>query len=264
MNLRGYRLCSVILCNIVLLGVVIALHSAVQGQEKGKVIRVAKSEFDEPLAWLQEAKQNYTTVKDYSCTMVSQENVRGKLHDQNVIQLKLKTDPFSIHMRWISPEKNAAQEVAFVLGKNNNKMRVKSNHLGNKILGFMSIDPNDPRVLEHSRHTILEAGIGNMIEQHIGQWEKDRQLGKSRIAVRDYVYNNRECHKVEVIRTEKNPAFYCYRTVIYLEKKSKLPIRLENYDWPRQGGPEGGEMLETFSYINLQFNTGLKDAEFNK
>ena len=52
--------------------------------------------------------------------------------------------------------------------------------------------------------------------------------------------------------------------MIYLEKESKLPIRLENYDWPRQGGPAGGELLEMFSYINIAWNTGLKDADFNK
>jgi hypothetical protein len=63
-------------------------------------------------------------------------------------------------------------------------------------------------------------------------------------------------------RVEKNPSFYCHRTVVYLEKESKMPIRLENYDWPRQGGPAGGELLEMFGYVNLQFNIGLKDADF--
>ena len=52
--------------------------------------------------------------------------------------------------------------------------------------------------------------------------------------------------------------------VIYLEKQSKLPIRLENYDWPTTNGPSGGELLELFSYHNLSWNTGLRDEEFNK
>ena len=52
--------------------------------------------------------------------------------------------------------------------------------------------------------------------------------------------------------------------MIYLEKASKLPIRVENYDWPRAGGAPGGDLLEVFSYVNLQFNTGLEDKLFNK
>ena len=232
----------------------------------GQVIPVAarQAELDQPIAWLQEAKRNYSTVKDYTCTMVSQENVRGKLLEQNVMQFKLKTEPFSVYMRWLAPEKNQGQEVAFVLGKNNNKMRVKSNLLIQKVAGFISIDLNDKRVTEHSRHSIVEAGIGNMIEQHINQFQTDRKLGKTSVSVKDFLCNNRDCHRVELTRLEKDPAFYCHRTVIYLEKASKMPIRLENYDWPRQGGAEGGELLEMFSYVGLLFNTGLKDADFNK
>ena len=63
---------------------------------------------------------------------------------------------------------------------------------------------------------------------------------------------------------ERNPSLPYYRTVLYLEKQSKLPIRLENYDFPRQGTPPEGELLEMFSYANLQFNTGLRDEEFVK
>ena len=51
---------------------------------------------------------------------------------------------FSVHMRWAAPEKSKGQEVVFVLGKNNNKMRVKSTLLGGPGLWF-SIDPNDKR-----------------------------------------------------------------------------------------------------------------------
>jgi hypothetical protein len=52
--------------------------------------------------------------------------------------------------------------------------------------------------------------------------------------------------------------------VIYLEKASKMPIRLENYAWPQKGGLADGDLLEQFSYVNIQFNNGLKDAELNK
>ena len=56
----------------------------------------------------------------------------------------------------------------------------------------------------------------------------------------------------------------CYRSIIYLEKVSKMPIRLENYSWPQKGGRPDGDVLETFSYFNIQFNTGLNDSEFNR
>jgi Protein of unknown function (DUF1571) len=240
--------------------------SALRAQGPGPIVpvRAESSPLDLPLGWLYEAKRNYSVVKDYSCRLVSQESVKGTLQPQNVIDFKMKTQPFSVYMRWLSPEKSKGQEAAYVVGKNNGKMRVKSNHLGQKIIGWMSIDVNDPRVLQHSRHTIVEAGLGNMIEQSIIQWEKERPLGKTKFEVKEFNYDKRDCYRIELVRTEQRPVFTAFRTVMYLEKHSKLPVRVENYDWPRAGGRPEGELMEMFSYINLQFNTGLKDAEFDK
>jgi len=235
------------------------------GQDKVvPAANLERSELDQPLALLQEAKRNYAVVKDYTCHLVSQERVRGKLEDKNIIDFRLKTEPFSVSMRWLAPKSAVGQEVVFVAGKNNNKMRVKSNKLGTKIIGFISIDPNDPRVLEHSRHTIVEAGIGNMIEQNLRHWEIARKAGKTKVEMSEATYNGRKCICIEVTAKEQGPQNYCYRSVIYLEEKSKLPMRLENYDWPRQGGERGGDLIKSFSYIDLRFNVGLKDEEFNK
>src|SRR3954464_9716204 len=83
-----------------------------------------QSPLDQPVAWMQEAKRNYSAVKDYTCTLVSQERVNGKLLDQNIMALKFRQQPFSVYMRWLQPRDLAGQEVCFIQGKNNNKMRV--------------------------------------------------------------------------------------------------------------------------------------------
>ena len=244
-------------------GCMILVQSAVVARDKQVIpaAAVAQADLDQAIAWMTEAKRNYTAVKDYTCLLVSQESVNGKLQEQNFIQLKFK-EPLSVYMRWLGPEKNKGQEVAFVQGKNNNKMRVKTKLLGGGV--WLSIDPNDKRVTEHSRHNILEAGIGNMIEQTLAQWDKDRRLGQTNVKITNFLCNGKECHKIELTRLTQQPGCYCYRTEIYLEKGSKLPIRLDNYDWPRKDGPVGGEKLESFNYVNLEFNVGLTAADFNK
>lgn len=234
---------------------------------KGPVVpaNAAVSPLDQPIAMLLEAKRNYTAVKDYTCTLVSQERVRGKLEEQSIMQFKMKTEPFSVYLKWLAPRESVNQEVAFVLGKNNNKMRVKSNRLGEgKLLGFMSIDPSDPRVLERSRHNIMEAGIGNMIEQNIAHWEKTRKVGQPKVEIGEAKYNDRDCIRIEIVSMQRAPSAYCYRTVLYLEKASKIPIRLENYDWPQTGGNPAGDLMEMFSYVNLRFNVGLTNEDFAK
>jgi hypothetical protein len=216
---------------------------------------------DQPLQWLYEARQTHKGIRDYTCTMVKQERVQGRLQEQNIMILKVRTQPFSVYMRWLSPQQFAGQEVAFVYGRNNNKMRVHFARGVKNVVGWKSVDPNDPRVFQHSRHTIYEAGIGNMIEQLIQNLEKEKQVNKTQVRIAEYTYNNRRCYRVEATGTERSPEAQVGRCVFYLDKESKLPIRMENYEWPSTPGGTG-ELLEVFSFVDIRLNTGLGDADF--
>ncbi len=216
-----------------------------------------------PLALILEGQRNFTAVRDYSCVLVSRENVRGVLQDENMIQFKMRSEPFSVAMRWLAPRSKSNQEAVFVAGKNNNKMRVRGHGLS-KVAGFVSIDVNDPRVTEHSRHTIYEAGLGNLIQQTIKHWESEKRFNKTLVKIAEYTFDNRPCYRIETVRTERRPEFYCYRSVLYLEKNSKIPVRTENYDWPQPGGPTDGALLESFSYVSLRFNQNLSDSDFTR
>src|SRR5207244_10188808 len=130
--------------------------------------------------------------------------------------------------------------------------------------GCVSLDVNDKRVFENSRHNILEAGIGNLLDQTIKLWEVERRVNKTQVKVAEYDFNNRRCIRIETLRPERRQEYYCYRSLLYLDKDSKIPIRSECYDWPRQGGPPDGELLESFSFVDLRFNVGLTEREFDK
>ncbi len=219
---------------------------------------------DAPLRLLAEARQSYAQVRDYTCTLVSQERVRGKLLPENVIAFHFRAQPFSVYMRWLGPKESAGQEVCYVAGRNAGKMRVHAGKGLGGLVGFISLDPRDPKVMEHSRHTIVEAGMGNLIEQFAQTWATERQLGKTRVSMAEYEYDGKRCIRVEAAATEVNPQMYCYRSIVYFDKQTRLPIRLECYDWPRQGGTPQGELLEAHSYVGLRFNVGLPDNLFNK
>ena len=216
------------------------------------------------LTWILEAQRNYqTAIRDYTCMFVAHENMTGKGAEDQIIHMKLRQQPFSVNMVWARPASMATQEVSFVQGKNADKLRVKNPGLL-KIAGFMSIDVNDPRTKQHSRHTMLEAGIGNLIDRTAINWKNDRNSGKAITRISDYKFDNRDCWRIETTHLAKQPQFYSYRGVIYLEKNSKYPLRNENYHWPVQGGNPAGELMESFSYTGLKFNVGLKDADFDR
>jgi hypothetical protein len=57
--------------------------------------------------------------------------------------------------------------------------------------------------------------------------------------------------------------FLFYRSVVYFDRENSLPIRVENYDWPRKPSDTAGELVECYSYADLKLNIHLKDDVFN-
>jgi hypothetical protein len=228
----------------------------------GPVSPPAAHPLDQPLQWLAEARKANANLHDYTCTLVKQERIQGRLQPQSIISMKFRSAPFSVNMRWLSPRESTGQEVSFIYGRNGNKMRVKSAAGLKRVAGWVSVDVNDPRVMQHSRHTIMEAGIGNLIEQTIQNMENERRRNKTQVRIAEYSYNNRRCYRIESIRTERDNSYYSYRSVLYLDKETKLPVRAENYDWPYPGGDPNGDLLEMFSFIDMRANVGLTDADF--
>jgi hypothetical protein len=222
------------------------------------------SPLEQPLRLLADANQNYLGVRDYTCLFIKKEKIKDKLQPENLIEMKVRTQPFSVYMRWFGPKNLEGQEVCFVTGKNDGKMRVHSTGILG-IAGFVTIDTRDPRVMDNSRHTIAEAGIGNLLARLTESWEMERRLNKTLVRIGEYSYNKRPCTRVETVHPEKmGDRFTSYRTVVYFDKAMHLPIRIEKYDWPKPGGPPEGELLENYSYVNLQTNVGLGDAVFNR
>lgn len=219
---------------------------------------------DRALGLIAAARKSFQKVQDYSCTLVKREVMNGQLQVEQVIALKARTQPFSIDMQWQKPKTQEGQEVCYVAGQNNGMMRVKGPGLLGAV-GFINLDPHDPRAMQHSKHCVTEAGIGNLIERFAARWESERSSTHTQMRINEYEFNKRKCVRVETSHPDTQPGeFYAYRTVVYFDKEHHLPIRTESYDWPKEGGKADGELRESFSFIDLQLNPKLEDSVFKR
>ncbi len=50
--------------------------------------------------------------------------------------------------------------------------------------------------------------------------------------------------------------------LVYVDKETKLPVRYEAYDQPKNGAAVG-ELFEAYSFTDLKFNTGLGENSFD-
>jgi hypothetical protein len=218
----------------------------------------AAAPMDEPVRLIHEAQQAYQKVRDYTCLLVKRERVNGYLPPENVMEMKVRAQPFSVYLRWLQPASEAGQEVCYVAGRYDGKMRVHPKGVLGSFAGFISLDINDPRVRQTSKRSITEAGIGNTIERFARAWENERLHNlTTQVNVAEYEYNRRRCMRVETFHPDNASGhFHYYRDVIYFDKQTHLPIRLEFYDWPRQPG-DPGQLVETYSFANMRITVGL-------
>jgi len=235
--------------------------------EKSIVSIVAKSsprplpaDQPDPVAiWTKAAADRFQSIRDYQCMFVKQEQIEGKLQEEQVAQMAIRNHPFSVHLKFQAPKAMAGREAVYVTGKNNGKMKAKG-ALG--LVGFIALDPQDPKAKLGTHHAITEAGLGHLIEELMAAQAKMKGAGSTapQMLYSDVTVNRHECLRIEVIdaKTEgKSP----HRSVLYFDRENGLPIRVERYNRPASEGA-AGELIECFTYLDLRLNVGLTDAAF--
>ncbi len=210
-------------------------------------------------SWLP-VRKTYQQVNDYSCVFVKQERIHGKLHPEQTAHMAARTQPFSVWMKFAAPANISGQEVCYVQGKNNGKMRVKGSGLKGAF-GFVTIPVDDSRAMAQNRHTIENAGIGAMIDQIASASAQCRET-RSLTTAAEYQFNGRTCYRIEMTQLEAGKS-YCHRCVVFFDKELCLPVRFEAFDRPTQANP-AGDLIECYSYANLKLNHGVPESVFNR
>jgi hypothetical protein len=116
----------------------------------------------------QTAATKWKTVDTYEARLVRREAVNGKDGATETVLFQYRKDPHSVFMTNTGPA-GLGRMVLYVKGKNDDKMLVVTGAGDNRLVGagFRAppMSPDDPRVMEKSRHSIREAGFGRGIAQ---------------------------------------------------------------------------------------------------
>lgn len=226
------------------------------------------SPLDEPIQLAEKAREKFRTIQDYSCMFIKQEIVAGKQEPMEFIQLKVRNRPFSVYLKWQKP--HDGREAIYVEGQNSGKLMVHSTGVEKVVGGTVSLDPRGKTAMESSRHEITEAGIGNLIEQLCDRWAAERKLGQTTVTMKeDAKVDGRPCILVKTEHPRERKHYTYYRTHVYFDKETSLPIHFEGYDWPMINSSSGdpstpnGKKIEDYTYRDLKFNVQLTAKDFD-
>lgn len=201
-------------------------------------------------------------VQDYSCRFLKRELVDGKLTEVNYIDMQVMHDPFSVHMKFVKPK--AGQECLYVEGQNDNKLLARAHGWRGTVAGVLPLDPTGSLAMDGNRHPITKAGMRNLTKEIIHITENDMKYGECEVKVYPDAKNgDRPTVLIEVIHPKERKEFKFHKAHIHIDRELKLPVRFEEYDWPKSAGANP-ELLGQYLYTELKLNNGYKAADFSR
>ena len=207
------------------------------------------------------SRDRIKAVPEYECRFFKRDLVGGRVYVHST-QVKFRAKPLSVYMRFDKPAEG--REVIYVEGQNDGKLLAHEVGIA-ALVGIIALPPGSPQALSESRHPISEFGMENLVEGTIAQWEREAQFAASETEAKFYPkakLHKMECQVIETRHPVPRRQFPFYMTRLYIDNKTLLPVRLEQYGFPQKAG-EKPPLIEEYTYYQIRPTSELSDRDFD-
>ena len=214
------------------------------------------------LKWAKTGRPKIAEVKDYTALLTKQETINGEKQGAQMMEMKLRHEPFSVYLKFRFPQEMKGQEVVYIKGQNNDNMWAHGVGFQKK-LGTLSLDPNGMIAMRGNKYPITEIGLLNLVDKLVEVGEKDMKYGECSVNYYENIkFGDRNCTMIEVLHPVPRKNFIFHIARILIDDKNNMPIRYESYEWPTEKDPDP-LLIEIYQYQNLRLNVGLTDEDFD-
>lgn len=214
--------------------------------------------------------RTFRAFPHYSANFTRQERVAGELCPLEEIEMKVRHEPFSVFMHWLSVD--AGRQLLFVNGTNDGRMLVRLGGWKGRVLPTLNIDPLGEDARERSRYPISRAGILALAELMLEHRRADLMRN---VSLRCDYAENRELNG-------RNCYYFCFefeapeesdvyrKSVQYIDSVWHVPVCVQNYTWPDNRGQENAvsldddTLIEYYSYSEIDTGLRLSDVDFDR
>jgi len=210
----------------------------------------------DPRAFIKKAIAKYQRdVNDYTGVVHKQERIRGKLGKVQLIEFKLKQDPFSVFIDW---QENPADidKLLYVAGTNKGKMRVHPRALFG-LIRAVNIEPESKKALKNNLYPCTDFGLLKLLDKLLASYEKSLKQGN--ITTTEFgvtLVDNRPCAAFEIVVGPGQP-FGIRQILVEVDAEYLLPVGLVTFD-------ADGQLVGRYVFEKLKFNVGLNDDDFSR
>ena len=211
-------------------------------------------------------------IVDYTATLERTELIGDKLVGPQTMAVKVRhesgnnapnSSPFSVYVRFTSPESLKGREVIWVEGANDGHMIV--HEVG--LLGFKRhvVKPDSLIAMFGSRYPVTESGVLVLLQKlaNIGRKDRsERSKDDVNVEIIDGVSSvGVQCKRFRLIHHEKAHEFDFHIAEVDLDMARKIPVRYAAYGWPGESGEPS--LIEEYKYLDVEINVGLSDLDFD-
>lgn len=226
------------------------------GAEKGE-----KHVLSPALEAARAAREAARALPGYSSTFIKQELTPKKGMIRQVMAIKFRREPFSVYLKFVEPHEG--REVIYVDGKNKGRMQVHEPSGIVSLAGTLSINPVGDEAMKENRYPIMNFGMEKLMDAIVLQWESELKHGETEVKL----YPNAkigdiECKMFESVHSKERPHFKFQTTRLYIDKKTGLPIRVEQLGFPKKAGEES-PLIEEYTYTNVKVEAKLTELDFD-
>jgi hypothetical protein len=209
-------------------------------------------------------------MPDYTAQFTKQELVDDELTDEQTIFMKVRHEPFSVYLKWITGE--TGREALYVEGLNDGEMLVRSGGWKSR-LGTLSIDPNGSLAMREARYPVTKAGLLELALMIQEYHQKDLELTNySRCEqLEDQEFDGRKCacYFIEYKDPSVSPTYR--KSITLIDKEWSVPLYIKNYTWPTQDLAEAtgdaldeATLIEFYSFADVKFRQQLANRDFDR
>ena len=216
------------------------------------------------IALLELCLENYERqYRDYTCTLIKQEIIRGTSKGEQWMDVKFVDLPFSVAMKWLDkvPGGNKlyvpmGDRVLYIEGRYNNQMLVRlTNPLLRTLVGTVQRRPDGSDAMRNTLRPVNLFGFKRSIQSLLKVYRKAKRHGELKEAFGGYmkVAGRKAIVLVRYLPPQKD--YPAHKTEIFIDVQALVPTCVKGYDWD-------GNIIGRYIYKNLKFNVGLAGEQF--
>jgi len=214
---------------------------------------------DEVLKVARETKTKIESISGYQFLLVKRELVDGKDTGYQYLDVKVRTEPLGIYVKFLKPAKYAGREALYYkdaqYGTDELVVRRGGTRMANMVL---HITPESVLAMDGNRYPITHMNPKVLANELMTKIEKELAFPETELqAYRQAKLEGQPGTMYTMTHTEKKEGMECLRAEVMICHKLGVPIYFRVYDFEKR-------TVEYYGFLKMQLNPEFTPDEFDE